>query len=191
MLRASWFRLVFPRSYSHQGVRSQPQRAMCQASRAAGGPPVEITKPADGLSETASHRRSLYLFARRVYPLKFLEIFDAPIMPVNCTQRMSSATVLQSLAQLNSEFLFEQADRMAQRVVDAAGADSTAQIEFAFQLALARKPQAAELKHSLAFVREQAKNHKSTNASADKATQMALADLCHMLLSTSEFLYVE
>ncbi|MDA1054382.1 MAG: PSD1 and planctomycete cytochrome C domain-containing protein [Planctomycetota bacterium] len=172
-------------------VRDSILTASGALDRTAGGPPVEITKPADGLSETASHRRSLYLFARRVYPLKFLEIFDAPIMPVNCTQRMSSATVLQSLAQLNSEFLFEQADRMAQRVVDSARADSAAQIEFAFQLALSRKPQAAELKHSLAFVREQAKNHESTNTAADKATRMALADLCHMLLSTSEFLYVE
>ena len=172
-------------------VRDSILTASGALDRTAGGPPIEITKPADGLSETASHRRSLYLFARRVYPLKFLEIFDSPIMPVNCTQRMSSATVLQSLAQLNSEFLFEQADRMAQRVVDAAGADSAAQIEFAFQLALARKPQAAELKHSLAFVREQAKNHELANTRADKATQMARADLCHMLLSTSEFLYVE
>ena len=112
-------------------------------------------------------------------------------MPVNCTQRMSSATVLQSLAQLNSEFLFEQADRMARRVADTAGADSTARIDLAFQLALARKPKDAELKHSLAFVSEQAMNHETAGAQPDKATQMALADLCHMLLSTSEFLYVE
>ena len=157
----------------------------------AGGPPIEISKPADGLSEAASQRRSLYLFARRVYPLKFLEIFDSPIMPVNCTQRMSSATVLQSLAQLNSEFMFEQADRMARRVTDTVGADSTARIDLAFQLALARKPKDAELKHSLAFVSEQARNHETAGAQPGKAAQMALADMCHMLLSTSEFLYVE
>ncbi len=172
-------------------VRDSILTASGALDRTAGGPPVEITKPADGLSEAASHRRSLYLFARRVYPLKFLEIFDSPIMPVNCTQRMSSATVLQSLAQLNSEFLFEQADRMARRVTDTAGADSAARIELAFQLALARKPRDTELKHSQAFVGEQAKNHESAGAPADKAPQMALADLCHMLLSTSEFLYVE
>jgi hypothetical protein len=172
-------------------VRDSILTASGALDRAAGGPPVEITKPADGLSEAASHRRSLYLFARRVYPLKFLEIFDSPIMPVNCTQRMSSATVLQSLAQLNSEFLFDQADRMAGRVADTAGADSTARIDLAFQLALARKPKDAELKHSLAFVSEQARNHETAGAQPDKATQMALADLCHMLLSTNEFLYVE
>ena len=172
-------------------VRDSILTASGALDRMAGGPPIEITKPADGLSEAASQRRSLYLFARRVYPLKFLEIFDSPIMPVNCTQRMSSATVLQSLAQLNSEFLFEQADRMARRVTDTAGADSAARIDLAFQLALARKPKDSELKHSQVFVSEQAKNHESAGAPADKATQLALADLCHMLLSTSEFLYVE
>jgi len=166
--------------------------------RTAGGPPVEITTPADGLSEvkaaptpTSPQRRSIYLFARRVYPLKFLELFDAPIMPVNCTQRMSSATVLQSLAQLNSEFLFDQADRMAARVSASAGADSAARIELAFRLALGRKPQDIELKHSLEFLGKQTRGYETTNTPTEKATQMALADLCHMLLSSNEFLYVE
>ena len=44
-------------------------------------------------------------------------------MPVNCMQRTNSATVLQSLALLNSEFLFDQAERMASRLTVSAGAD--------------------------------------------------------------------
>ena len=91
--------------------------------RTTGGPPVDITTPSNGLSQavaaptpTSVHRRSIYLFARRVYPLKFLELFDAPIMPINCTQRNHSATVLQSLAMLNSELLFQQSEDFARRV---------------------------------------------------------------------------
>jgi len=158
---------------------------------AAGGPPDEISKPTNGLSQTASRRRSLYLFARRVYPLKFLEIFDAPIMPVNCTQRTSSSTVLQSLAQLNSQFVMDHAERMAQSVFEPGGVDSGAQIEAAFQRAFARQPRATELEQSLAFIREQLKNHESAGTPADMAVQVALADLCQMLLSANEFLYVE
>lgn len=163
-----------------------------------GGPPVELTTPADGLSEArfaptsgGAQRRSIYLFARRVYPLKFLELFDSPIMPVNCTQRTSSATVLQSLALLNSEFLFEQADRMASRVAAAAGEDSAAQVQFAFQLALARPPQESEQAQGLSFLADQARIHTAAGVGADQAQRSALADLCHMLLSTNEFLYVE
>ena len=159
--------------------------------RTPGGPPDEITTPVDGASETASHRRSVYLFARRVYPLKILEIFDAPIMPVNCTQRTTSATVLQSLAQLNSGLLFDQAEHMAERIIDIADLDTRAQIELVFELALARKPTGKEHGYSLDFITDQSKNHSGANVSPQQAAKLALADLCHMVLATSEFLYVE
>jgi hypothetical protein len=166
--------------------------------RTAGGPPVEITNPPDGLSEakpaptpTSPNRRSVYLFARRVYPLKFLEIFDAPIMPVNCTQRMSSATVLQSLAVLNSEFLFAQSEQLAARIGESAGPESVQRVKFGFQIVFARQPMASELTTSVAFLDEQERGYVSTGSPAEKARQLALADFCHMLLSSNEFLYVE
>ena len=166
--------------------------------RTAGGPPVEITNPADGLSEakpaptpTSPNRRSMYLFARRVYPLKFLEIFDAPIMPVNCTQRMNSATVLQSLAVLNSEFLFSQADKLAARIIESVGSEIEPCVELGFQIAISRMPTESELAKSVAFLTEQERGYVSTGNPAEMTRPLALADFCHMLLSSNEFLYVE
>jgi hypothetical protein len=166
--------------------------------RTAGGPPVEITNPSDGLSEakheptpTSPNRRSVYLFARRVYPLKFLEIFDAPIMPVNCTQRTNSATVLQSLAVLNSEFLFSQSEKLAARISEIAGPEIELRVKVGFQLVFGRQPTASELEKGVAFLNEQAHGYVSTETHTEKAWQMALADFCHMLLSSNEFLYVE
>jgi hypothetical protein len=166
--------------------------------RTAGGPPVEITNPADGLSEvkadpssSAANRRSIYLFARRVYPLKFLEIFDAPIMSVNCTQRMGSATVLQSLALLNSEFMLAKGDHMARGIASVAGQSVTEQVKYAFQRAFARPPSDLELQKSLGFMESQRVGYQSPEVSPEQASQKALADLCHMLLSSNEFLYVE
>ena len=166
--------------------------------RTAGGPPVEITNPADGLSEakpaptpTSPNRRSVYLFARRVYPLKFLEIFDAPIMPVNCTQRTNSTTVLQSLAVLNSEFLFAQSDKLAARISETTGPEIEPLAKLGFQIVFARQPSESELTKSIAFLNEQEQGYVSTGNPAEKARQVALADFCHMLLSSNEFLYVE
>jgi hypothetical protein len=166
--------------------------------RTAGGPPVEITNPADGLSEAkpaptpkSPNRRSVYLFARRVYPLKFLEIFDAPIMPVNCTQRTNSATVLQSLAVLNSEFLFAQSDMLAARISELAGPESDQRVKLGFQIVFARQPTASELTTSVAFLKEQEHGYVSAGKAVDVALARALADFCHMLLSSNEFLYVE
>ncbi|MBM4067699.1 MAG: DUF1553 domain-containing protein [Planctomycetes bacterium] len=164
--------------------------------RQMGGPPVELTTPVDGASEvktsaTGSQRRSIYLFARRVYPLKFLEIFDAPIMPVNCTQRSSSATVLQSLTLLNSEFLFAQSERLASRVLSTAGMKLRAQVRESFQAALSRPPRDAELSRCDGFLADQTRTYAADNKTREQAIRRALADLCHMLVSTNEFLYVE
>ena len=179
-------------------VRDAVLAAAGSLDPAAGGPPVEITNPANGLSEakpaptnTSPNRRSVYLFARRVYPLKFLEIFDAPIMPVNCTQRTNSATVLQSLAVLNSEFLFAQAEYMANRIAAAAGTAPEAQVRLGFQLALARQPSDSELTDSLAFLTEQQSSYTTAETAPEKARQQSLADFCQMLLSSNEFIYTE
>ena len=157
----------------------------------AGGAPVMFHTPTDGLSTTNSTRRSIYLLARRVYPLKFLEVFDAPIIPVTCPKRVMSATVLQSLAQLNSEFLFASAERLADRIMSEASEPSKARIRRAFELAFARHPGEAELERSLAFLKAQRDNHIAAQIEVGKATRMALADFCHMLMSTNEFLYLE
>ncbi len=166
--------------------------------RTAGGPPVEITNPADGLSEakpsptpTSPNRRSVYLFARRVYPLKILEIFDAPIMPVNCTQRTNSATVLQSLAALNSEFLFSQSETMAARICETAGPELEQRVKLGFQIAYSRQPTEDELAQGVAFLNEQELGYANPENPAEKRHRLALADFCHMLLSSNEFLYVE
>ncbi|MFN5053769.1 MAG: PSD1 and planctomycete cytochrome C domain-containing protein [Planctomyces sp.] len=179
-------------------VRDSVLAAAGTLDRTAGGPPVEITNPADGLSEarptptpSSPNRRSVYLFARRVYPLKFLEIFDAPIMPVNCTQRTTSATVLQSLAVLNSEFLFVQSEALALRIVETAGPEIEPCVRLGFRIVFARQPTENELEKSVAFLAEQEQGYVTADGAAGKSRQRALADFCQMLLSSSEFLYVE
>ncbi len=166
--------------------------------RTMGGPPISITNPPDGVSEvkraptsTSASRRSLYLFARRVYPLKILEVFDAPIMPVNCTQRTNSATVLQSLTFLNSTFVIDQASLVASRVRAQAGENVARQVDFAHQIVLARPPSKREQAKCQAFLREQTASYTKNGRSPENAERDSLTDLCHMLLCTNEFLYVE
>jgi len=192
-----WWRMNLRRMEA-EIVRDSVLAMAGSLDRTAGGPPVEITNPADGLSEakpsptpTSPNRRSVYLFARRVYPLKFLEIFDAPIMPVNCTQRTNSSTVLQSLAVLNSEFLFSQADKLAARIIESVGSEIEPCVKLGFQITFSRMPTERELAMSVAFLNEQEQGYVSIGNPAEKTRPLALADFCHMLLSSNEFLYVE
>lgn len=172
-------------------VRDAILAASGQMDLTAGGPPVKFDTPTTGDSRTDSRRRSIYLLARRVYPLKFLELFDAPIIPVNCTQRANSANVLQSLAVLNSEFVIGQAGHLADKIMKEAGEQPAARVRLAYQRVLSRLPREAETAKCLAFLRDQANTYTQGTVPPQRAVRDALADLCQMLLATNEFLYVE
>ena len=109
-----------------------------------GGPAILLKPRPDGLQEISDKdpapkgqwRRSLYLEARRGYPLTFLEVFDSPLMQGSCNRRLNSATPLQSLTLLNDDFMLTAARALADRV---AAAKPSSQIELAYELALSQK----------------------------------------------------
>ena len=69
-------------------------------------------------------------------------------MALNCTRRPTTATPLQSLAALNSEFVQDQAVAFAERVRSESGpsADHAAWVDRAFLLAFGRPPSAVEVR---------------------------------------------
>ena len=162
--------------------------------RTMGGPAILLKPRPDGLQVISDKdpapkgqwRRSLYLEARRGYPLTFLEVFDSPLMQTSCNRRVNSATPLQSLTLLNDDFMAGQARSLAERV---SAAKPSVQIELAYQLVLARKPDDTEVKGCNRHLQEQTQAFLDANLPPDKAASMALASLCQILLSTNEFLY--
>ncbi len=164
-----------------------------------GGPPTRLVSQADGLisvsaeDPAAADRRSLYVFARRNYPAGFLDVFDFPIMALNCTRRPTTATPLQSLAALNSDFVQDQSAIFAERVRSEMGPsrDRNAWVGRAFLLSLARPPSPEELRLCAESFLEQAAVYRTERATQEQAETRALASLCHMLLCSNEFLYIE
>ena len=136
-------------------------------------------------------RRSLYILARRNYPLDFLEAFDYPKMQVNCIRRFNSVTPIQSLTFMNDPFLVEQASQLAQRIWEQAGNSPKQRVELAYIMTLSRRPVPAEIEVSQDHLRQQEQNYHLANTSAEQASQSALANLCQTLLSTNEFLYLD
>jgi len=120
--------------------------------------------------------------------------------------------VSQSLTMLHDAFLFEQAERFAERVAQYSSGVRPSkvggptppggkregevhsredEIEIAFQLALARKPTARETAWCADLLSHHLETHLKEGQSHDHAVRQALVQLCHTLLNTSEFLYVE
>ncbi len=169
--------------------------------RSVGGPPTQLDETEDGLvviseegrNATSRWRRSLYLEARRSDSLPFLDLFDLPIMSLNCTRRLNSTTPLQSLSMLNSEFVTERAKDFVLQVEKQVGVDAKVgqQIEMIFLLALARKPTEEEGELCRGHLQRQIQRYRGVAFSATKAAREALTSVCHMILASNEFLYVE
>ena len=153
-----------------------------------GGPPLPLECTPDSLQTVgrqedvpSSHRcHSIYLMAWRNYPLTFLEMFDFPIMAINCTRQSHSTTPLQSLQLLNSRSGMEQSTYLAAQVNRQIGKMSTdsKKIEQAYLLAPAHPTIINVVKFCKRQLQEQRQLYLNTQFSAEKASQQAMASLC-------------
>lgn len=134
-------------------------------------------------NESAEHwRRSIYIYVKRQLLMPSLELFDAPTTTDSCALRTQSTVPTQSLVLMNDEFVEEQAGHLARRAVAEAGDDRTRIVERLFLITLSKKPSPERLRESLDFLTQREK-------ASDKET--ALRDLAHVLLNSSEFVYIE
>jgi hypothetical protein len=122
-----------------------------------GGPSVRPPQPA-GVAEMAynnsvkwkestggdKYRRGLYIHYQRTTPYPFLANFDEPDSTMACTRRRVSNTPLQALNLLNDPVFYEAAEALAYRIEREAAGDFNAKLDYAFALALSRKPSARE-----------------------------------------------
>lgn len=142
----------------------------------------------------AAHRRSLYVQCRRSTPLSMLEPFDVPVMTPNCEQRVTSTVAPQSLLMMNSEFVIDQTLKMADRIRAEAGPDAAAQFTQAWRVVFARSPTDTERNLGTSFLADQT-TALAANTAGEKtppdASRLALANLCHALVSANAFLYVD
>ncbi|MGD9646108.1 MAG: PSD1 and planctomycete cytochrome C domain-containing protein [Pirellulales bacterium] len=165
-------------------------------------------------------RRSVYIEVRRSRPLAMLRTFDAPVMETNCDRRPASTVAPQGLALLNSDFILAESARFARRARFESGGDRTAAIVRAWQIAYLRSPREEELKSASEFCNRQVDYltarraevaaaassategyEAAKQAAADEAVSkdpsladpelQSLTNLCQVLLSSNEFLYVD
>ena len=133
-------------------------------------------------------RRSVYIFTRRSVRLPMLEAFDAPTTTESCAHRQTTIVPTQALQLMNDAFTNEQAAHMADSVVQSVGNDVSLQVDEVFWRTLARKPSDSEKDDCVGFILEQRSYHASRGVNANRK---ALADLCHVMYSLNEFVYLD
>jgi len=151
------------------------------------------SRPGDGWGKSGDRqaaRRSIYIFSKRSLAVPELETLDAPDTTSSCEQRDVSTTGPQALIFLNGDFTLGRARQFASRLRREAGDEPSRQVTLAFELALGRRAEAAELRAGLDFLAVQGKQIESDGAPADAANE-ALRSFCLVVLNSDEVFYLE
>ncbi|MES2466655.1 MAG: PSD1 and planctomycete cytochrome C domain-containing protein [Verrucomicrobiota bacterium] len=120
-------------------------------------------------------RRGVYMHWQRTFLHPMLANFDAPMRDECAAARMVSNTPQQALTLLNDPTFAEAARVFAQRLLTHPAPDDTARLRHAWQLALARPPEPAELDSILTYLKTQRDIFTKTPADAAKVIKAGSA----------------
>ena len=123
------------------------------------------------------HRKSLYIYWRRMALHPTMELLDAPSRAVCTARRITANLPTQALVTLNDPIFVEAAGSFAKRILGEAPRDNAARLEFAFRLCLCRKPDDEERARFLAFIDEQSKRHADDHTAAWTSVATVLMNL--------------
>ncbi|HVU90264.1 MAG TPA: PSD1 and planctomycete cytochrome C domain-containing protein [Pirellulales bacterium] len=158
------------------------------------GPADPVQVLPDGIVQSGQ-RRSIYVQQLRKHPPTLLECFDLPAMNPNCLSRSDSLVALQALHLLNDTTVRELAGYLAKRVQVAAGSRPADQVRQLYLIALSRPPTAEEnslfLETHARLTEAWQSQLAAAGAPGDDAATRALATLCHTMVNSAMFLYVD
>jgi hypothetical protein len=148
-------------------------------------------------------RRSVYVFVKRNLRYPMFETFDFPDTHESCPRRFATVSPTQPLALMNDELVLDWSRVLAGRVLNDGGQSSAQQVDRAFRLVFSRAPKDEERQAALDFLGTQsklvgvrlAKNEKvpmpdKLPQGIEPAHAAAFVDLCHALLNSNEFAYI-
>jgi len=151
------------------------------------------------------NRRSVYVFAKRNLRYPLFEAFDQPDLHQSCARRAVTITAPQSLLMLNGELTLSLARRWAERLL-AEHADAARDlIGAAYRTAYGREATEEEIKLAEAFLCEQSRIIAVEASTGESRSEKegpieaqccefdveAVADFCHALFNSNEFITVD
>ncbi|MGB0598313.1 MAG: PSD1 and planctomycete cytochrome C domain-containing protein [Rubripirellula sp.] len=146
-----------------------------------------------GTLNESMRRRSIYFMIKRSRLIPIMQVFDSPEPLASVGKRPSTTIAPQALVFMNHPQVRHYAHAFAKKIADQ---DLNIAIEQAYMTALSRLPSEQERSDSAAFVRRQSESYSAdANDQAAKANsnvaELALTDLCQVLMSLNEFIYLD
>ena len=113
----------------------------------------------------------------------FFKAFDYLDASLDLPQRAATVVAPQALYVMNSPLVMEMAEGFAQSIRQRDISDEQ-RVHLAFEKAYNRPPSATELSQALSFI-----NHETLDSDTEQDTD-SWTNLCHVMLASSEFLYI-
>lgn len=159
---ARWLWRFPPRRMEAEAIRDSILFVSGNLNRTMGGRGFDFFNQRGGLSdylpketfEPSGWRRMVYAHKIRMQAVDVFGAFDCPDAGQMKPRRTESITPVQSLGLFNSPFVIRQATDFAARICREVGTDVNRQIEYAFQLTVARAPSLQERQQLAALARE-------------------------------------
>ncbi|MFT4639646.1 MAG: hypothetical protein ACI8T1_002971, partial [Verrucomicrobiales bacterium] len=133
-------------------------------------------------------RRSVYMMTKRHLLLPLMTAFDFPNSEKPCGKRDVTTVAPQALALLNNPFVHKRSESLAARILTQLD-EPKDQIEQAWTHILQRLPSDIERAQASRHLEEQRASFEEKSSA--KRKHLPLASLCHVLLNTNEFVYVD
>ncbi len=181
-----------PRRLEAEAIRDTILSVSGRLDPAMEGPsvPVHLTPFMEGRGRPAASgpldgggRRTLYLAVRRNFLDPFLLAFDMPVPFATMGRRNRSNVPAQALALMNDPFVASASRKWADRALESPPRSDRTRLDRLYQTAFARPATNDEAQAALAFL--------ASRAQAGAAVREGWADLCHVLMNTKEFLFIE
>ena len=137
-------------------------------------------------TEIETRRRSIYMFAKRSLAVPMMAVFDSCDTTAPTGRRDVSTVAPQALTLLNNEWVHGESKAMGDRVI-ASTFEVDDRVVNAWRIAIGRIPTSIERQASLEFV----KSLQSRASGAFEAERLAWSALCHTLINTNEFIYLD
>jgi hypothetical protein len=138
----------------------------------------------DTSSGADARRRTVYVHVKRSLRLPVIEAFDGPETDKPCPVRFVTVQPTQALGMLNSQFMNDEAQKLADRLRREVGDDVRRQVERGLQLVMSRAPGAKEVARGMELMEKLVKDDAAT-------PELALRYFCLVALNLNEFVYVD
>ena len=143
------------------------------------------------LTDYNSQRRSIYMPVVRNNVYDVFQLLDYPDAAVPNGDRPTTTIAPQALLMMNSEFVAKCSADFAARVFADRLPSEKARIQSAYLRAYGREPTEAEIAASTRYLRDVEQALSETDGTSEQRRQQSWESLCHVIVSSNEFIYVK